>query len=61
MIGKVRNFFSEVGAEMQKDSWPTREELVGSTSVVLFTMFFLSVFIGLADFILSLVLKILLR
>jgi preprotein translocase subunit SecE len=53
VIKKVQNFFSEVRVEMQKVTWPTREELMGSTGVVLMTMLILSVFIGVADFIFS--------
>ena len=61
MIDKVKNFFGEVRAEMQKVTWPTREELTGSTGVVLMTMFFLSMFIGIADFVLSYVLAVIMR
>ena len=46
---------------MQKVTWPTREELMGSTSVVLMTMLILSTFIGVADFTLSYLLKLVLR
>ena len=61
MINKVKGFLSEVRAEMQKVTWSTREELVGSTRVVLMTMFFLSAFIGIADYILSYVLAVIMR
>ena len=61
MINKVKGFLSEVRAEMQKVTWPTREELVGSTGVVLMTMFFLSTFIGIADFVLSYALAVIMR
>ena len=61
MIGKVRNFLGEVRAEMKKVTWSTREELIGSTTVVLVTMFFLSSFIGVADFVLSYVLAVVMR
>ena len=61
MINKVGNFFSEVRTEMQKVTWPTREELIGSTAVVLVTMALLSTFIGVADFILSYILAIVMR
>ena len=61
MINKVKGFFGEVRAEMQKVTWPTREELTGSTGVVLLTMFFLSTFIGITDFVLSYVLAIVMR
>ena len=61
MINKVKGFFGEIQAEMQRVTWPTREELTGSTGVVLMTMFFLSTFIGIADFILSYVLAAIMR
>ncbi len=61
MIKKVQTFFSEVRAEMQKVTWSTREELIGSTTVVLITMAILSVYIGFCDFIMSFLLKLILR
>ena len=61
MIKKVGTFFQEVRAEMQKVTWSTREELMGSTAVVLMTMLILSTFIGIADFIFSHALHIILR
>jgi len=61
MLQKAKNFVFEVRAEMQKVTWPTREELVGSTAVVLMTMLILSTFIGVADFFMSLFLRVLLR
>ena len=61
MINKIKGFLSEVSAEMQKVTWPTREELTGSTGVVLMMMFFLSTFIGIADFVLSYVLAVIMR
>ena len=60
-IKKIQTFISEVRTEMQKVNWATREELIGSTTVVLMTMFILSSFIGVTDFILSYFLAILLR
>lgn len=53
MIKKAQTFFSEVRAEMQKVTWPTRPELVESTGVVLMTMLIISSFIGVADFVFS--------
>ena len=61
MINNIRKFFSEVRAEMGKVTWATREELIGSTGVVLMTMLILSTFIGISDFILSHALSIILR
>jgi preprotein translocase subunit SecE len=61
MIAKVQKFFHEVQAEMQKVTWPTREELFGSTAVVLMTMLILSTFIGVADFLCAGALKLIIR
>ena len=61
ILVKIKNFFAEVRAEMQKVTWPTREELVGSASVVLMTMLFLSVFIGATDFLMTGLLSLVLR
>ena len=61
MLQKIKVFFAEVKAEMQKVTWPTREELTGSTAVVLITMVILSVFIGISDFAFANILKIVLR
>ena len=48
-VGKVREFFVEVMAELKKSSWPTRRELVDSTVVVIITIVVLGVFVALAD------------
>ncbi len=61
MIHKIRNFVSEVRSEMSKVTWSTREELIGSTTVVLMAMLILSTFIGLSDFVCSQVLSKVLR
>ena len=58
---KAQNFFSQVRSEMQKVTWSTREELRGSTLVVLTTMLILSVFIGVMDFFMSHFISIILR
>jgi preprotein translocase subunit SecE len=61
MIKKVQSFGAEVRQEMQKVTWPSREELIGSTGVVLGTMLLLSVFIGVVDFIMTSALSLVLR
>ena len=61
MLNKMRNFISEVRVEMQKVTWSTREELIGSTAVVLVTMALLSTFIGFSDLIMSFLLRVILR
>lgn len=58
MANKVGGFFSDVRQELGKVVWPTREELLGSTSVVIVTTFLLAAFIGIVDFILSTILRL---
>ncbi len=61
MIEKTKEFFREVKIEMKKVVYPSREELVGSTWVVIFTAIVISVFLGIVDLGLSKLVKIALR
>jgi len=58
MIKKINTFLTEVRGELTKVSWSTREELMGSTAVVLVFTALMTVFIGVMDFLLSFGLKI---
>ena len=55
MFAKVAQFIKDVQLEMGKVTWPTRDELIASTTIVLVVSLVLSVFIFAADFVLSLV------
>ena len=57
MFRKTVQFLREVQAEMGKVTWPTREELTASTSIVLAVSLALAVFIYFADLILSFVMN----
>ena len=59
MANKFVNFLNDVKLEMGKVSWSTREELIGSTVVVLVSLAILSVFIGVCDLLLSTVVNML--
>lgn len=48
-VSKAVDFFGEVKAEMTKVAWPTREEIVASTWVVITGVFFVAVWIFLSD------------
>ena len=48
----------QVRGELSKVSWSTREELMGSTAVVLTFTALMAVYIGVIDFLLSIALKI---
>ncbi len=60
MWNKLTNFVKDVRAEFSKVSWPTREDLIGSTGVVLVFSAVFAVFIGIFDLIISFVWGILL-
>ena len=60
MFKKVTDFFAEVKVEMKKVTWPTREELVESTKLVIVASVVVTVFIGVVDNILSAIIKLLL-
>jgi len=53
IISKITNFLREVRQELSKVSWSTREELIGSTVVVITVTAILAVFIGVIDVTLS--------
>lgn len=58
MANKVTGFFKDVRSEMAKVSWSTKDELIGSTIVVLVSLAILSIFIGVCDLILSKIVNI---
>ncbi|MCY3764606.1 MAG: preprotein translocase subunit SecE [Gemmatimonadetes bacterium] len=55
MFAKVAQFIKDVQLEMGKVTWPTRDELIASTTIVLVVSLALSLFIFAVDFVLSLV------
>lgn len=58
---KITNFLKEVKIELNKVSWSTRQELVGSTAVVITVTFIMAIFIGLIDILLSHILRLVFR
>ncbi len=53
MFNKAKKFFSDVYLEMHKVAWPSRQELVGSTIVVIVMSLIVSIFSWAVDFILK--------
>ncbi len=53
MIGKAVNYLKDVRQEMSKVSWPTREELIESTVIVLVVSGILSLYMFVIDTILT--------
>ena len=61
IINRVTKFITEVKVELQKVSWSDRNELIGSTGIVIISTALLAIFIGIVDVILSRFVSILLR
>ena len=57
MKDKIVNFVRDIGKEMEKVTWPTRDELAESTKVVVIVSLVISVFTWAVDLIVSEALK----
>ena len=49
MLDKLKEFFREVKVEIKKVVFPSRDELTGSTWVVIITVVIISIFLGVVD------------
>jgi preprotein translocase subunit SecE len=57
----AKQFYLDVRSEMKKVSWPSRQEVVGTTVVVIVAVFFFGFYLGLVDYLLGLGMDRLLR
>jgi preprotein translocase subunit SecE len=53
MFERIKNFFREVKIEIKKVIFPSREEVIGSTKVVVVMVLIIAIFLGLIDLLLS--------
>ena len=60
MFRKIIQLLKDVQVEMEKVTWPTRDELTSSTTIVLVVTMALALFIFVADLILSSVMDLVL-
>jgi preprotein translocase subunit SecE len=60
-LRKVREFFHDVLIEFRRVSWPTRKEVMGSTSVVIVMVVVLAVFLAVVDHALTWLVRLVLR
>ncbi|MCX7661703.1 MAG: preprotein translocase subunit SecE [Candidatus Omnitrophica bacterium] len=58
---KIKKFFQEVKIEINKVSWPTRQELLSSSWLVIILTFIMSIFLGIIDLSLSKILSLILK
>jgi len=55
---KLGNYFKEVKIELKKVSWPSKNEIISSTIIVLFLTVIFSAFIGGFDYLFTIILKL---
>ena len=61
MVARIREFVQEVLAEFRKVTWPSRQELINSTTIVIVVTVVLAFFLGGVDIALSKVVERILR
>jgi preprotein translocase subunit SecE len=52
-VEKIQKYLKETMAELRKMTWPTKDELIGSTIVTVVVSFIVAIFIGIVDRILT--------
>lgn len=50
---KTRGFLEDTAKELKRTSWPTRNEVQGTTLVVLVTVLIVAFYLGLVDLVLG--------
>ena len=60
MFEKVKQFLKEVKIELKKVVWPTRKDTIASTTVVIILVFIIAIFLGLVDFGLTKIIRVIL-
>ncbi|MCX7635855.1 MAG: preprotein translocase subunit SecE [Syntrophales bacterium] len=57
---KTKSFLWAARAELRKVTWPTPKQTIASTAVVIIVVFVVSTFLGIVDFGLTKIIKLLL-
>ena len=61
VVARIKEFVQEVLAEFRKVTWPSRQELINSTVVVIVVTVVLALFLGAVDIVLARVVERILR
>lgn len=48
-MGKLTTFLAEVKEELKKVTWPSKDDTVGTTAVVIVLVIVIAVFLGIVD------------
>ena len=60
-LENVKEYITEVSVELKKTTFPSREQTMGSSVVVIVMVLFMSLFLALADFVLAKLVGVILR
>lgn len=60
IISKIKMFLTQAQVELKKVTWPSPKQTLASTAVVLVVVFIVSMFLGLVDFSLTKLIKVIL-
>ena len=58
MIERIKTYLAETRTELKKVTWPSRQDLIDSTRVVIIASLIVTVFVGVIDQILSSIIKL---
>ena len=61
IVDKSMQFLREVKIELKKVTWPSRKQTIGSTAVVIILVIIISLFLGMVDFGLSSLIRVILQ
>jgi preprotein translocase subunit SecE len=59
--GSTAQFIKEVRVELKKVTWPQRNEIIGSTAVVIVASFVVAFFLGFVDLVLQKMLALIIK
>ncbi|MEC9491834.1 preprotein translocase subunit SecE [Flexistipes sp.] len=48
-MGKITTFLTEVKEELKKVTWPSKDDTIGTTAVVIVLVIVISIFLGIVD------------
>lgn len=61
MIKSIVKFITEARGELLKVSWPTKDEVLDSTKVVIVSVIIISLFLGFIDILFSYLVKLVIQ
>ena len=57
MFEKIKSFFTEARVELRHVNWPTRQEAIRLTSIVIGITLGIAIFLGACDYLFTFILK----